>query len=76
MIHEYELQGLLSKWREAPLTKSVSDCINDVEQLINKDYQEEAAAMALLPSEDIEKYLYEKDADAYLSSMEAHEIWY
>lgn len=76
MIYESQIQELLSKWREAPST-SVNDCINDVETLIDKNYQDEAAMFALMPPEEVQSYLDDLDADYYINEQkELNEIWY
>jgi hypothetical protein len=70
MIYESQLQELLSKWKNT--TTTVESCINDVERLIDMQYQEEAATLALMPSEEVQKYLDGLEADDYLAG--AHEI--
>lgn len=71
MITETSISGLLATWNERSLDKSYSqeyrdalfDCIYELNQLLEKSFQEEYTQREL---DDIE-------ADLYFSSMEAFE---
>ena len=72
MITVSDLQQLITKWQEGLEQASqpfsyrigVSDCIYDLNQLINHSIEEEL---------DYQDMLQSWEADDYLSSMEAHE---
>ena len=77
MIHERELESLVSQWKSR-LTNSefddtLNDCIYDLTQLINNSYNEQDYIKHFSP-EDALLTLQEQEADAYLASMEAHEL--
>lgn len=86
MIYESDLIGLLTTWKAVLFDKrqpkeykdGVSDCIYDLQQLINNSFEEEMNTRAdeifnYLPSEEVLKHLDELAADEYNSSMEKFE---
>lgn len=77
MIHERELESLVSQWKSR-LTNSefddtLNDCIYDLTRVINDSYCEQDYYKNLSP-EEILLSIQEQEADAYLASMEAHEL--
>lgn len=72
MIYEGDLSILTNMWKErmqspkydAGYKDALRDCIYEMDSLIES---------LLEPEEDIQRYLDEQNADAYLSTIEAHE---
>ena len=75
MVYIADLQQLINSWQErlgsnvqpSPYKDALSDCIYDLNQLINRAILNEMA------EKDARDYILSQEADDYLSSMEAHE---
>lgn len=68
----------LKKYQESPASQynsgykdALGECVHELESELT--YTLEEQMLATLPPKEIEEYLLEQEADAYLSSMEAHE---
>ena len=84
MIQLSDVNKLLNKWNERldyykqfsdPLSISYRDaleeCVYELQRLVDDTLDE--IFMDNIPSEEIQQYLLEQEADSYLSSSEAHE---
>ena len=75
MVHERELEVLISQWKtrlkNSEFDDTLNDCIYDLSSIVNNSYIEQD--FNKLPPEDIEDYLIQQEADSFLASTEAHE---
>jgi hypothetical protein len=84
MIQLSDVNKLLNKWNERlnyykqfsdPLSISYRDaleeCVYELQRLVDDTLDE--IFVDSIPSEEVQQYLLEQEADSYLSSSEAHE---
>lgn len=78
MIDSKPIESLINQWKqrmeqdaEMSYKDALGECIYELEYCINEIFQEDF--LNSVPPEEIEQWLLEQEADAYLSSMEAHE---
>ena len=80
MIYEGQLFNLISSWNQRAQNSTnnqsykdgVSECAYELSSMISRIIEDEYFATA--PPEEVEQYLLEQEADAYLASIEAHEL--
>lgn len=84
MVQESDISNLISIWEQRLSNTlysndykiAIKECLFDLKKVLDtpKTYEEFIdSIVANLPSEEVEEYLREQEADSYLSSIEAHE---
>lgn len=86
MVYESDIVGLLSLWLKrlkegdhpSPYKDALEECRYELNELLENSLVKESVPQDYsffddLPSEEIQQYLLEQQADAYLASLEAHE---
>ena len=78
IIDSKAIESLTDQWEQrmklstdASYRDALGECIYELRNCINETFQEDF--LNSVPPEEIEQWLMEQEADAYLSSMEAHE---
>jgi len=72
------IESLISQWEQRiaqstdnSYKDALGECVYELRNCINETFQEDF--LNSVPPEEIEQWLLEQEADAYLASMEAHE---
>ena len=78
IIDSKAIESLIGQWEQriaqntdSSYKDALGECIYELGYCINSVFQEDF--LNSVPPEEVEQWLLEQEADAYLSSMEAHE---
>lgn len=78
LIDSKPIESLIDQWKQrmnnstdASYKDALGECIYELGYCMNEIFQEDF--LNSVPPEEVEQWLLEQEADAYLSSMEAHE---